>query len=320
MINGHGDDLHNYGRITSNFSSNIYAGFSHEGLFAHLRDVLHLITSYPEPSPLSLERRLAELHGVAADQVLVTNGATEAIYLIARAFRDRKAIIHQPTFAEYADACRDCDGVRRMQWLCVPNNPTGQVMPRQELLGRIADSPDDLFILDASYAAYTRQPVVTPAEAVACGNVLMLCSMTKDYGVPGLRLGYVVGDARLLAEVRSHCMPWSVNALAIAAGHFLLQHRSDYRLPVDLLLSERRRMEAALHAMGIATAPSDANMLLCLLPHGTAAQLKDYLATQHGILIRDASNFQTLTPRHFRIAVQTEAQNDALIKAIEQWI
>lgn len=338
MINGHGDDLHLYPNVQSNFSSNIYAGFSHEGLFAHLQASMPLITSYPEPSSLSLERHIAQLYGLEEPNVMVTNGATEAIYLLAQAWQGCQSSILTPTFSEYADACRmhghevtliphlsslpfhPSPLTPHLAWLCVPNNPTGHVVPKQELLHSISAHPDTLYVIDASYAAYTQQPVLSPAEAVAHANVLMLCSMTKDYGVPGLRLGYLVGSDRLLGKVRTLRMPWSVNALAIQAGHYLLSHQAHYRIPLAMLLAERQRVEHHLQAMGITTQPSHSHMLLCRLPHGQAIQLKQYLAHEHGILIRDASNFESLTAQHFRIAVQTEAQNTQLLNAIDLWM
>lgn len=320
MINGHGDDIHNYKDIKINFSSNIYGGFSHEGLFAHLRESMHLIARYPEPSPLSLEERLATKLGIGCSNVMVTNGATEAIYMIARTFCDCEPIIPQPTFSEYADASHGNHGTQHITWLCIPNNPTGHVLPKHELLDSIASNPRSIFVIDASYAAYTRQEVITAAEAIAFPNVMMLYSMTKDYAIPGLRLGYVIANASLLDRIRCQRMPWSVNALAIEAGHYLLSHDADYRIPVDMLLAERQRMESALHSLGIDTCTSHSNMLLCCLPIGTASSLKEYLATHHGILIRDASNFNTLTPQHFRIAIQAAEHNDALICALRQWI
>lgn len=320
MINGHGDDLHNYSHVEANFSSNVYNGFSHQGLFEHLSASMHLVTSYPEPSPLSLERHIAEEKGVKAENVMVTNGATEAIYLIARAFSQFEAVISQPSFSEYADACRHNHGQDHLRWFCIPNNPTGQVMPRQDILRLVAEHPTDIFVVDASYAAYTKEKLLSVEDIISRDNVLMLSSMTKDYGVPGLRLGYVVANCRLLDSVRAERMPWSVNALAIEAGHYLLSHRDEYQIPIERLIAERQRMEAELHAMGISTYHSDSHMLLCVLPHGDASTLKQDLVQNHGILIRDASNFETLSPQHFRIAVQNEKQNNELLKALRQWI
>lgn len=336
MIQGHGDDLYRYGnRVEINFSTNIFNHFDHSPLFDFLARKLHLITSYPEPEPTTLEQAIARQNGVSPDSIMVTNGATEAIYLMAQCFADRVSFIVQPTFAEYADACRmhgntpptdittptsaDTLGSNTALWLCNPNNPTGNVVPHNELLDTIARNPHTLFIIDQSYARYTLKPTLTPSEAAEADNVLLLNSMTKDYGIPGLRLGYVTASEKLIDMLRRYRMPWAVNSLAISAGLFLINHRSLYTINTEALCQECVRVSTLIQKLGIATCPSDSNMLLCRLPEHTAAELKEFLVDHYGILIRDASNFHTLSPQHFRIAVQTTAENDTLIKALTEW-
>ena len=332
MLNGHGDDAYKYQDIQTNFSSNVYNHFDQEGLFCYLADRLDDVMSYPEPTPASLEHEIASYIGLNADEVMVTNGATEAIYLTAQTFRCAKSAIVQPTFSEYADACRlhehrICSIYRfdeiperaTMVWLCNPNNPTGHVIPKQRLLHDIASHPADIFVIDSSYAAYTDQDTPSALDIVSHDNAIMLCSMTKDYGVPGLRLGYIIANSRLLERVNSQRMPWSVNTLAIEAGKYLIAHCVEFQFPLATLLAERQRMEEEIHEIGILTSHSDSHMLLCQLPNGSARELKDYLANHHGILIRDASNFPTLTQQHFRIAVQTPDDNNQLISALKNY-
>ena len=206
-----------------------------------------------------------------------------------------------------------------LTWLCNPNNPTGHVIPKQRLLHDIASHPADIFVIDSSYAAYTDQDTPSALDIVSHDNAIMLCSMTKDYGVPGLRLGYIIANSRLLERVNSQRMPWSVNTLAIEAGKYLIAHCVEFQFPLATLLAERQRMEEEIHEIGILTSHSDSHMLLCQLPNGSARELKDYLANHHGILIRDASNFPTLTQQHFRIAVQTPDDNNQLISALKNY-
>jgi len=330
MLNGHGDDLHRYKDIRINFSSNVYNHFDHSGLFAYLAERMPRVTNYPEPVPYSLERELADHLGIQPTEVMVTNGATEAIYLIAQTFEGASSSIIQPTFSEYADACRLSNHIfgnetDDLVWLCNPNNPTGLTIGKEALKTLIAESPNVIFIIDASYAPFTLEPLITAAEAVKMPNVLMLHSMTKEYAIPGLRLGYVTGCPHVLAGVKKRRMPWSVNQLAQDAGHYLLTHHTDYQLDVPVLMAERERVAHDLAAIpGIEVLPSDTHILLCrVLPgccQGDAAALKDYLAQHHGILIRDASNFEELDASFFRIAVQSPHENNELINAISQWI
>lgn len=331
MLNGHGDDIFKYKDIRINFSSNVYNHFYHEGLFTYLAEYLDNVVNYPEPSPSALEAELATMLSVKPAELMVTNGATEAIYLIAQTMRRSKTAILVPTFSEYADACRihehtlcnifDINNIpshAQMVWLCNPNNPTGTVIPKETLWDAINKHPDTIFVLDASYAPFTREPLITAAEAVELPNVLMIHSMTKEFAVPGLRIGYLTGHAALLERIRMQRMPWSVNQVAIDAAFYLIRNTDEFPLPLDDLLSERQRMADALTQMKfIDVWPSDSHILLCKLHIGHAAALKDYLAQEHGILIRDASNFESLDSSFFRIAVQRPDENDELLHAIQ---
>ena len=112
-------------------------------------------------------------------------------------------------------------------------------------------------------------------------------------------------------------MPWSVNQLAIEAGHYLLSS-SQYDIDIYLLLREKKRLVQSLLSIGgMEIWPSDTHYMLVQLRK--AAALKEYLATEHGILIRDASNFEGLNEHFFRIATQTPEENDKLVESIKKW-
>jgi len=334
MLNGHGDDLYKYRDIRLNFSSNVYNHFDHEGLFCHLANELDRVISYPQPQPYTLQAELAGLMGIKADEVIVTNGATEAIYLTAQTFRRGKTAILVPTFAEYADACRvhehqlcsihalsQLPERANMVWICCPGNPTGKVIQKDELVHSIESHPDVLFVLDASYAPFTLQPLLTAREGVQYPNVIMLHSMTKEFAIPGLRLGYVTACPTLIERLTLQRMPWSVNQVAITAGHYLLRHQDEFEFDVEALMHERERMAQRLSALGcIEVWPSDTHILLCHLRMGRSSALKEYLTEEHGILIRDASNFEGLGEGFFRIAVQTEEEDNELLNAIMLWL
>jgi len=334
MIQGHGDDIYKYKGIRANFSSNVYNHFCHEGLFCYLSEKLDNVVSYPEPAPAHLEGALAQLLGLQPEEVCITNGATEAIYLIAQTFRRSRSTILMPTFSEYQDACcihehqitriyslEHISPQAQLLWLCNPNNPTGTVLDKELLVQTIEQHLQTLFVLDVSYAPFTEEPLLNVQEACSFPNVLMLHSMTKEYAIPGLRLGYITAHKTLLEKIRLHRMPWSVNQLAIDAGFYLLAHPDEFQLPLHELMLERQRVAQQLTALGcIEVWPSQTHILLCKLRMGKSVALKEYLAKEHGLLIRDASNFEGLDDSFFRIAVQEKNENDTLIHAIEEWI
>lgn len=332
MIEGHGDDAYKYKAIKINFSSNVYNHVDHSGLYQYLSRQMESIRTYPEPEPYSLEKVLAERFRLSSEEVCVTNGATEAIYLIAQTFRNQTSAILMPTFSEYADACRlhghkvvPIYNLNRLPdrgkliWLCNPNNPTGEVREKEALTACIKQNPQRIFIIDQSYEFFTQKALLTAREAAEFPNVILLHSMTKRFAVPGLRLGYITACKELLHEIRTQRMPWSVNQLAIEAGHYLLSS-SQCDIDISLLLKEKERLAQSLLSIGgMEIWPSDTHYMLVQLRMGKAAALKEYLATEQGILIRDASNFEGLNEHFFRIATQTPEENDKLVESIKKW-
>ena len=335
MIEGHGDDLYKYGKkIVSNFSSNVYNRIDHSGLYQRLNERLSTICSYPEPMPYSLESEIARRYSLTPRQVCVTNGATEAIYLIAQVFQGRISAVLGPTFSEYADACRvhrhkvkpfySLDALpedAELVWICNPNNPTGEVRNKEDLKALVDSHPDKLFIFDQSYEYFTLKSLLGIKEAASFPNVILLHSMTKQYAIPGLRVGYFTASEGLTDDVRCRRMPWSVNSLAIEAAKYLLEEGDGISADIPQLLAERERLTNLLLATGMLEIwPTDTHYMLIKLRMGKVAALKDFLAVNHGILIRDASNFEGLDERFFRIATQTPEENDKLVKAISEWM
>ncbi|MDE7470457.1 MAG: aminotransferase class I/II-fold pyridoxal phosphate-dependent enzyme [Paramuribaculum sp.] len=327
MIEGHGDDLYHFnGLISSNFSSNVPNGVDHSALIAHLSGCQAIISSYPEPEPYSLQALIADYEHVTPDSVLVTNGATEAIYLIASLYRSHTSRIITPTFREYEDACKINghtiltsnnlhDQNFDLLWICCPNNPTGNVA------WPTAFKPSRLTIIDASYSAFSTVPTPSASSVVNTTDTLMINSLTKRFAVPGLRVGYVVGHKSLIDKLRAIRMPWSVNGIAIEAAKWLILNKNLYPLDCKALNEEALRVSEEFNAIGIETMPTFCNFLTAKLPHGLSAkQLKDTLASRFGLLIRDASNFTGLTPSHFRIAVQSPEEDNNLISAIASTI
>lgn len=328
MIGGHGDDAWKYAvPIRADFSSNVWYGELDAGLREHLQSVMGGVTHYPEAGAESLQLAAAAAYGVGAESVLVTNGATEAIYLVAQAFRLSGATVVGPTFAEYEDACRIqgmtvrwMDGRRLgegnlrfdegLVFICHPNNPTGSVLPLQELIDR---NEHVLFVVDESYIEFTR----ATESVIAAGrpNVLVLKSLTKSCRIPGLRVGFLVGPPALVGRIGLYKMPWSVNRLAMEAGLYIFSHPVDFVLPVEPLLAataEWRRELATATDWRIGE--TDTHYFLFEGPPG----LKEWLVQRHGLLVRDAANFRGLGPGYFRVACQSAAKNNLLTEALRE--
>ncbi|MBO7129728.1 MAG: aminotransferase class I/II-fold pyridoxal phosphate-dependent enzyme [Prevotella sp.] len=335
MTYGHGDDTYRYGdQIKINFSSNIYQRADLSELKQYLATRLDAIGNYPEPEPRALEALIAEKLEISPDMVMVTNGANEAIYLIAQLYRHWASVIPQPTYNEYADACRMFGHTisydrndelnilpeDRIYWLCNPDNPTGNVLLKSLITHIIRKHPRYLHVIDQSYANYTLQPMLQPKELLDCYNVMIIQSLSKKYCVPGLRLGYLTASPIIIERLRDIRQPWTVNALAIEAGKWLVEH--DPRVLPDLneYLEEAQRLKQALAEIeGLMVMDTQTHYMLVNIDWATSLELKNWLIENHGILIRDASNFHSLDDHCFRVAAQTPEENDALISAIKAY-
>lgn len=337
MIEGHGDDGWKYAvPLHADFSSNVYYGELDAGLREHLREAIDTVTHYPEAGAVSLQHAAAKAYGVDRGSVLVTNGAVEAIYLIAQRFRGKRATIIGPTFSEYEDACaiHGLD-VQRMSWeqvvasppeglvfICNPNNPTGKTFPVEELLKEMEKSPmraiHTAFVLDESYIEFTQafQTLVHRRYF----NVFVLRSLTKSCRIPGLRLGFVIGPETLISSLLRYRMPWSVNRLAIEAGLYIFQHPEKFIVPTASLLAATAQWQRELkEATGWRVGDTGTHYFLMETPATfTAAQLKLHLVSKYGLLIRDAANFKGLGPHHFRVACQSPEQNKLLTEALQE--
>ncbi|MBR2135769.1 MAG: aminotransferase class I/II-fold pyridoxal phosphate-dependent enzyme [Bacteroidales bacterium] len=324
MINGHGDDIYNYGNIRLNFSSNIYPRADISPLLEHLKQHLDCIRTYPEPDAASLEKAIAEYHGIPPENVLATAGATEAIYLIAQTLRSWQTFnVQYPAFSEYEDSCRMFmyreDVLGNLMWVCNPCNPTGEFFPENFIRDLL--QKHRYVIVDQSYEGYTKEKVMTPAEGIKIPNLIQVHSLTKTYAVPGLRIGYITANIGIIRLLRGFTHPWSLSSVAIEAGKFLLRSGHTAVGNLDEYLRCAQRLRFSLSAIeGIETRPTKTNFILCRLKKGKAADLKEFLAREKGILIRDASNFRGLYEGHFRVASSNDLDNAELIEGITDFL
>ncbi|GAC1369004.1 MAG: threonine-phosphate decarboxylase CobD [Hymenobacter sp.] len=337
MLHGHGDDGYRHAhQIVADFSTNVWYGGEPAGLKDYVFSQWNTVNRYPEVLAESLAERVSGHHNLLPGQVLMSSGTTESIYLVALAWAGRRTTIVTPAFAEYEDAAR-LHGHRLsfLAWdalsaelpmgadlvfICNPNNPTGSVLRERELVQLLAQSPGTVFVLDEAFIEFTASIATAVPLLAWFDNLLIMRSMTKAYAIPGLRLGYVVASEKLIARLTPGKAPWTVNVLAAAAGHFIFEHFGAVQPPTAQLLVDRAAFAAQLaENEGLDLVPSHTHYLAGALRHGTAANLKRWLLTQHGLLIRDAANFRGLTPAHFRLCTRPAADNHLLINALREW-
>lgn len=335
MLHGHGDDAYRYSQeILADFSTNVWYGGEPAGLKKHLFQHWPVINKYPEVLAESLAGKISQHHQLQPSNILITSGSTESIYLIAQAYNHQKTTITIPAFAEYEDACSmhnhqlqfvHQDDIHPhlstdegLFFICNPNNPTGHVFPQLETL--VKGNPQTLFVIDEAFIEFTINATSLISLVNTCDNLIILRSLTKAFAIPGLRLGYIVAHPRLISKLLLCKTPWSVNAFAIATGHYIFDNFSGIQLPLAQVFDDKEQLVQQLEKQSFAISNSHTHFFLAKIPVGTAQELKEYLVSHHRLLIRNASNFRGLSKQHIRIATLAKHKNELLLDAINEWI
>ncbi|MDG4476246.1 pyridoxal phosphate-dependent aminotransferase [Thiovibrio frasassiensis] len=317
------------------------------GMVPGLREVLverlPEIGFLPESGSETLVNLFAGKYGCRPEQVLAGNGTTEFIYAVPASAGCRRALIVAPTYGDYRPACEwagivvdfftltaeddfSLDFNRlsarlaggELVFLCNPNNPTGRVVASRELFDFILAHPASEFLIDESYLPFVNEPSLAGFPLPA--NLFLLCSSSKIYGIPGLRLGFLVANEEKMARFAVHRKPWGVNRMAQVAGEYLLTHGDSYVQSVrDFIGRVRPDFVARLSALpGVRVIPGAANFILCRLTGSmTAPQLREAMLLWR-IMIRDCSNFSGLDDHYFRVSLQEPERNARCLAALAE--
>lgn len=295
---------------------------------------------YPDPSQARLKRRIAEIKGVDVQNIFVGNGSDEAIDLCFRIFCNPgldNAIAIAPSYGMYSTcaAVNDvemrevllnddfslpverlldaADNNSKLLFICSPNNPTGNVFPREEI-ERILQEFDGMVVLDEAYIDFADEPGML-RSLENWPNLIILQTLSKAWGMAGLRAGLAFASnyvMRLFAQVK---YPYNINVATLSAVEKLLKAGVDDR--VKLIKEQRAFMEQKLSGMECVwrVYPSQANFLLVQVDN--AADLYNYLLGE-GIIVRDRSRMP-LCDNTLRITVGTPQENVRLLRAIAEY-
>ena len=308
--------------------------------------------AYPDPDCLKLREAIGGALGIEPRRILPGNGSTELIHLLARAFLgpEDTALIFSPTFGEYAAACRiqgvapvtvlppsleiaeqpfhwDLPGALEsiavlrpsMVFLCNPNNPTGVYLGHDEVAS-IARAMQGIGVLalDEAYVSFVEEPwdstTLLRSTTSDGGNLALLRSMTKDYALTGLRLGYMLASEEIVGRVRRLQYSWSVNSPAQAAGIAALAEPVQVEKGREEVREGKEYLLDVARSLGLECGPSAANFLL--LRVGRATELRRQLLTQHKVCVRDCASFGL--PEYIRVGIRTMDDNRILAGALKQ--
>jgi len=324
------------------FSSNVNPlGPSSYAIGAAKKALSH-VDHYPDPDMAELRWAVSKYFGIKPNQVMCGNGSNALIHLIPHVFRPRKVLIPIPTFSEYAVAAenvgaevvtfplKEHNGFRidpvemafalkgvDMAFLCNPNNPTGQVISKGEMLEimHYAHQQGVKLVLDEAFMDYMESESIIK-ETVHTSSIICLRTFSTFFGMPGFRIGYAVSDEKTIAVLREGQEPWTVSIPAERAAMAALDDWSYIKKTRSLIARERDRMLSALRLLpGVETFPSSANFILFKVTSMDAFTLREKLGA-HGMLVRDCSTFPGLDSRYIRIAIKSRRENKYLIKSL----
>ncbi len=300
------------------------------------------LNRYPDPVATPLRQRLAELKGVPPEQVFLGNGSDEAIDLLLRLFcepRRDAIVVLPPTYGMYevSAAIADVEVVRvpllpgfrpdvdailaqagdrtRLLFLCRPNNPTGNLFAERQVRQLVENFPG-IVVVDEAYIDFCPEASLLPLVD-RYPNLVVLQTLSKAWGLAGIRLGMAFAQAPLIGWMNAVKPPYNVNQLTQNAALEALARPDEMRAQVEVLLRQRERLAEALAALPFVQAvfPSEANFLLVRVD--APRRLYDFLAAR-GIVVRDRSR-QPLCEGCLRITVGTPEENTALLDALNEY-
>lgn len=318
-----------------------------EDLASHL----DIITRYPDREYRSLRNTIASYCGADPGHVVVGNGATELISLLISLRAPKKALVVGPTYSEYERELALSGGtatyynleasqnfkldmdhfLKHLQEsvelliLCNPNNPTSSALSTGALQQILAEcGRRNIFVMiDETYAEFAPETAQISAIPLVeqYHNLMVLRGVSKFFAAPGLRFGYgITSDSALLAAIKTHQNPWSLNSVAAYAGEKMLNDSSYIEKTRCLISAERKRiLEKLSQFPQVRTYPASANFILVQItrPGLTASQVFEFCIRRH-LMIRDCSSFQNLNGEFIRFCIMLPEDNDRLLHALEE--
>jgi histidinol-phosphate aminotransferase len=316
----------------------------HPAVVEAVRQAAGAMNRYPDPDATLLRRRLADRYETEPGRVAVGNGSCEILLAAAEALCEPGAEIlySWPAFSMYPylaaltgareirvpldeTQTHDLDAMAtevtaatQLAIVCNPNNPTGTFLPAERIAGFCERLPEHVtIILDEAYIEF--QAVDDPDSTVDLldrfPNLVVLRTFSKCYGLAGLRVGYALGSARFRAAVDAVRQPFSVNALAQAAGAEAILHQDDALNRVTTTIAERLRVEEALHEMGLETAATQANFSWIDLGDAAEADVVNGLG-ERKIAVRAGTPLGD--PGHIRVTYGSPEENDRFLAALAE--
>lgn len=301
-----------------------------------------LITTYPDPQGEPFLSAAATYHHVPMEQIIVGNGAAEIFASVAKRYEKKRAVLIHPTFSEYEatlapyhvyikeiiaterlplDEVMDEVEFAEVIYICRPNNPTGYLIPLEEILqlATYAKTYKCDVVLDEAFLDFIDERESFIPYLPDFPNVIVVRSMTKMYAIPGLRLGYAVANKEIVKDIRATMPHWNTNAIATTIGAACLMEEQ-YRLQSITFATEmREQFTAFLQHWNCVVYPSRTNFLCFQLPDVSHSKAFFSYLLKKGYVLRHTENFKGLDGKWFRVGMKEKAQMLELQKEMVAW-
>ncbi len=324
------------------FSSNVSPAGTPQSVKLLLKKRLNQMNDYPDIRSRDLISSLKKFTSLPESHLIVGNGAIELIYNFCNAFLSKKRIlIPVPTFQEYEAATRlvDCKIIffKTMDldqnlasfiskipkngcvFVCNPNNPTGTMLSKKQILKiiRAAKSKSCLVFVDECFIELVPKSNESVMNLVKkYDNLFVLRSLTKSFGLAGLRIGYAGASKKIIVPLQKMKIPWSVNTLAQEAGIIALKNNLHIKKSKSIIKKESSFLKKKIATIkGFQCHDTTTNFIL-IKTRQDSTKLQNKLL-KHKILVRDCKNFRGLNNHYIRIAVKSHKDNLKLVKALE---
>ncbi|HQN31327.1 MAG TPA: threonine-phosphate decarboxylase CobD [Methanothrix soehngenii] len=326
------------------FSANINP-LGHPPLETLILKEIQNIAHYPDNSYRGLCRAAAKFVNVRPECIVPGNGSSELIRLMAEACLEegKLALVPTPSFGEYTNQSLLAGGrVERIEigedglpvlddeqldkadllFLCNPNNPTGRLLSAHQVNGLTerCERAETFLLVDEAFIELSGPEESVAELAPEREYLFVMRSLTKSFGVPGLRLGFGVCNSKLARVLNLARIPWSIGSIAAAMGEHLLGCSEHLEKSRQLIKTEIAYLEQALQELGLEPLPSKVNFILVNIePCGIASDLLAKRTMQQGVLVRDCQSFG-LGQGYIRVAVRSREENQRLIEALAKAI
>lgn len=355
--NAHGGNIYAASRVYGigqgdflDYSANINPFGMPDNLKETLIAEIENLVNYPDPECTGLKDEISRYLDIHEDSIIIGNGASEIIFLLFDILRLRKVLMPAPTFIEYAKAAEtygaeveyfelkeeedfrldinklllkladDIDTV----FLCNPNNPTSTLVSKPDLLELIkyASERDVFVFIDEAFIELTPDANKNSMVGVLgeYSNLFIIRAFTKIFAIPGLRLGYGLGDSEVVKQMWKRKLPWSVNSLACSMGKVLSDERDYMERTCAWIREEKEWFYNELRKIDIFKVfqPQTNFILIKILDEEFNAPKLRHSMAKKGVLIRDASNFMFLNEKFFRIAIKDRESNIKFLRVLNE--